>query len=191
MFINDNVYLRDYKRDIARFDTSDYPADNVYDMPLANKKILGLMKDENNGVLMTEFVGLRAKMYAVRVDGKKNIKKAKGVKNNIVARTIMFDDYTRCLNEEIEMTRRQYTKCNLDRIHDIRIENRSESKTTTNDTSYRIRRRRYHGDIGGYLCNTIYVLCYYVLLLYFTLFFYIYTSIIFFMYDYYDYCTFI
>ena len=54
-----------------------------------------------------EFVGLRAKMYAVRVDGKKNTKKVKGVKSNVVAQTITFDDYTRCLNEEIEMTRRQ------------------------------------------------------------------------------------
>ncbi|KAG5328923.1 ZFYV9 protein, partial [Acromyrmex charruanus] len=53
-----------------------------------NKKVPGLMKDENNDVIMTEFVGLRAKMYAVRVDGKKETKKAKGVKSNIVARTI-------------------------------------------------------------------------------------------------------
>ncbi|KYN26658.1 hypothetical protein ALC57_03967 [Trachymyrmex cornetzi] len=95
------------KRDIARFDTSDYPADNVYGMPLANKKKPGLMKDENNGMIMTEFVGLRAKMYAVRVDGKKDTKKVKGVKSNVVARTITFNDYTRYLNEEIEMTRRQ------------------------------------------------------------------------------------
>ncbi|KYN29374.1 hypothetical protein ALC57_01186, partial [Trachymyrmex cornetzi] len=95
------------KRDIARFDTSDYPADIAYGMPLANKKKPGLMKDENNCAFMTEFVGLRAKMYAVRVDGKKDTKKEKGT----------FDDYTRCLNEEIEMTRRQ--SCIRSKLHEV------------------------------------------------------------------------
>ncbi|XP_025075800.1 uncharacterized protein LOC105433823, partial [Pogonomyrmex barbatus] len=98
----DDVYEA-MKRDIARFDTIDYPTDNAYEMPLVNKKVSDLMKDENNSAIMTKFVGLRAKMYAVRVDGRKDIKKAKGVKNNVVTRTITFDDYTRCLNEEIEM----------------------------------------------------------------------------------------
>jgi len=61
------------------------------------------MKDENNDAIMIEFVGLRAKMYALRVDGKKDTKKVKGIKSNIVAQAITFDDYTRCLQDEIEM----------------------------------------------------------------------------------------
>ncbi|XP_077272758.1 uncharacterized protein LOC143903165 [Temnothorax americanus] len=102
----EDVY-ENVKRDIARFDTSDYAIDNAYGITLENKKVPGLMKDENNGAIMTEFVGLRAKMYALRVDGKKDCKKAKGVKSNVVARSITFDDYTRCLRDKIEMKRQQ------------------------------------------------------------------------------------
>jgi len=105
------------KRDIAKFDTSDYPIDNAYGIPLVNKKVPGLMKDENNGAIMTEFVGLRAKMYALRVDGKKDTKKVKGIKSNVVARTITFDDYTRCLFDEIEMIRKQ--SCIRSKLHEV------------------------------------------------------------------------
>ncbi|KYN23183.1 hypothetical protein ALC57_04403 [Trachymyrmex cornetzi] len=113
----ENIY-ETIKRDIARFDTSDYLADNAYGMSLANKKVPGIMKDENNGMIMTEFVGLRAKMYALKVDGKKDTKKAKGErKNNVVARMITFDDYTQCLNEEIEMTGRQ--SCIRSKLHEV------------------------------------------------------------------------
>ncbi|XP_067214605.1 uncharacterized protein [Linepithema humile] len=108
---------RDMKRDISKFDTSDYSEDNVYGMPRANKKVPGLMKDENNGAIMTEFVGLRAKMYALRVTGQKDTKKVKGVKKSVVARTITFDDYTRCLNAEIELTRRQ--SCIRSKLHEV------------------------------------------------------------------------
>ncbi|XP_077263129.1 uncharacterized protein LOC143897999 [Temnothorax americanus] len=100
-----------------RFDTSDYAIDNAYGIPLVNKKVPGLMKDENNGAIMTEFVGLRAKMYALRVDGKKDTKKVKGVKSNVVARSITFDDYTRCLRDEIEMTRQQV--CIRSKKHEV------------------------------------------------------------------------
>ena len=48
-----------------KFDTSGYSKD--YDRPLlivVNKKVIGIMKDELGGKIMTEFVASRAKMYA-------------------------------------------------------------------------------------------------------------------------------
>ena len=55
-------------------------------------------------------------MYTVRVDSKKDTKKVKGVKSNVTAR-IMFEDYVRCLNEEIEKTRRQ--SCIRSILHEV------------------------------------------------------------------------
>ena len=102
----EDIYA-DMKRDLDRFDTSDYPNRNAQGMPRVNRKIPGLMKDENNGAIMSEFVGLRAKMYALRVLGKDDVKRAKGVKRNVAKRTISFDDYVYCLREEVETIRRQ------------------------------------------------------------------------------------
>src|SRR5215469_14930598 len=105
------------KRDINRFDTSDYPENVAYGMSLVNTKVPDLMKDENNGAIMTEFVGLRAKMYALRIDGQKDTKKVKGIKSNVVAKSITFDDYTRCLHDEIEMKRQQ--SCIRSKLYDV------------------------------------------------------------------------
>ncbi|XP_025266900.1 uncharacterized protein LOC112638811 [Camponotus floridanus] len=104
------------KRDIDRFDTSDYAVNNPYGVPRANKKVLGLIKDEDNGALMLEF-GLGAKMYALRVEGRGDTKKSKGVRSSVVARTLTFDDYERCLRQEIEMTREQ--SCLRSKLHEV------------------------------------------------------------------------
>ena len=78
----------------------------TYDIPLTNKKIPGFMKDENNDAIMTKFVGHRVKMYILRIEGKKNMKKVKGIKSNVVVKSITFEGYTRYLNDVIEMRSR-------------------------------------------------------------------------------------
>ena len=104
----DDIYRR-IKANIEHFDTSDFPSPNPYDIPRVNKKIVGLMKDECSGEPMTEFVGLRSKMYSVRVNGEDKLKKCKGVKYGVVQRTIQFDDYKRCLDENSVASRVQRT----------------------------------------------------------------------------------
>ncbi|XP_043470212.1 uncharacterized protein LOC122503652 [Leptopilina heterotoma] len=107
----------DMKQDIMKFDTSDYPVNNVYNIPQANKKILGLMKEECCGKIVTEFVGLRRKMYSVRVEGKDIIKKAKGVKAGVVKKNIDFDDYVYCLRNIKMQSRTQYSiRSNLHKV---------------------------------------------------------------------------
>ena len=57
---------------------SHYPPNNVYDIPLANKKILGLINYEKDWKIMLEFIGLRSN-YDSKCDREEK-RKAKGVK---------------------------------------------------------------------------------------------------------------
>ena len=61
-----------------------------------NKKVIGLMKDELGGDIMREFVALRPKMYAYKVESKE-LKRCKGIKKCVVKKDIEFEDYKRCL----------------------------------------------------------------------------------------------
>lgn len=78
------------------FDLSEYPKDDpLYDP--TNKKVIGKFKNESVKQI-TEFVGLRAKLYAYTVDNdnKKHLK-CKGVKSCVVKSELNITRYRDCL----------------------------------------------------------------------------------------------
>lgn len=101
-------FYEDMNEFIDELDTSDYTENNVYNLPRVNKKVLGKFKDEMNGKIIKEFVGLRSKLYAIKPDDDdKIIKKAKGIKKCVVKKEIMFDDFKNCLNNRIPLYKKQ------------------------------------------------------------------------------------
>ena len=64
----EDVY-KDIERNMSFYDTSDYPEDHPL-FSKVNKKVLGKMKDECEGIPILEYVGLRSKMYSVMTEGK-------------------------------------------------------------------------------------------------------------------------
>ena len=74
------------------FDLSNYDKDSEFYCK-TNAKVVGKFKNESVAQI-TEFVGLRSKLYAYSVDGsnKKNIR-CKGVKTGIAKRELNIDKY--------------------------------------------------------------------------------------------------
>lgn len=96
-----NIRTEDFYEDIKKylkdwFDTYNYKEDNQFNIPRTNKKVLGMMKDEYNGRIIQEFVGLRSKMYSIKTIEDEELKKAKGVTKSVVD-NLTFDNYKDCL----------------------------------------------------------------------------------------------
>ena len=96
--IETDDFYKDISPDVKeRFDTSNYPKDHPSGIETGvNKKVIGKFKDEAAGKQITEFVGLRAKLYAYKMDQGNVEKRAKGTKK-AVKKTITFDNYKECL----------------------------------------------------------------------------------------------
>ena len=96
-----HIKMEDFYTDITgdvkeRFDMSGFMEPRPLPMG-CNKKVIGRMKDELKGKIMTEFVALRPKLYAYRKLDNAEDKRSKGIKKCIVKKTIIFDDYKGCL----------------------------------------------------------------------------------------------
>ena len=122
------IYIKteDFNKDIAddvdeRSDTSGYEVDRP--LPTGkNTKVIGLMKDELGGKIMTEFIALRPKTYSYLTDDCKEDKKAKGTKKCMIKRELKFNNYKDCLllNDKVVLKSQQRFKSER---HDVYTDN--------------------------------------------------------------------
>jgi hypothetical protein len=91
-------FYRDIGKDIhSKFDTSNYPKNHSSGIETGvNKKVIGMFKDEAGGKIISEFVGLRAKLYSFKCEEMEE-KRCKGIKKAVVKNDITFNDYKNCL----------------------------------------------------------------------------------------------
>ena len=139
-----NIKTNDFYKDIAndvenRFDTSNYEVNTSDTSALArrplpagkNKKVIGLMKDELGGKIITEFATLRPKTYSFLTDDVREDKKAKGTKKCVIKKMIKFNDYKKCLlNDEVMLKPQQRF---ISKKHDVYTKNINKIALSNND----------------------------------------------------------
>ena len=130
-----NIKTNDFDEDISndvenRLDISNYEVNRP--LPTEkNKKVIGLMKDELGGKIITEFVTLRPKTYSFLADDGKEDKKAKGTKKCVIKKMIEFNDYKKCLlNDEVVLKSQQRF---ISKKHDVYTENINRIALSNND----------------------------------------------------------
>ena len=131
MHIKTNNFYKDISHDVYnRFDISNYGVNRP--LPIGkNKKVIGLMKDELGGEIITEFTALRPKTYSYLTDNDKIDKKAKGTKKCAINKMIKFNDYKKCLinNEVILKSQQRF----ISKKHDVYTENVNKIALSNDD----------------------------------------------------------
>ena len=131
MNMKTNDFYKDVSDDVeCKFDTSNYEGKR----PLLlgkNKKVIGLMKDELGGEIITEFIALRPKTYSYLTDNDKIDKKAKGTNKCVIKKMIKFDDYKKCLlNDKVILKSQQRF---ISTKHDVYTENINKIALSNDD----------------------------------------------------------
>ena len=160
------IETEDFYEDISQdvhewFDTSNFPKDKdgKYLFHLSgietgvNKMVIGTFKDEVEGKLVTEFVGLRAKNYSYVCDGEE-YKKCKGIKKSVTKNNISHKDYKDCLFNNVQLRR----KMNVFRSHghDVYSEEICKVALSANDDKRIVQKDGIHtlahGHYRSYVC---------------------------------------
>ena len=147
-----NIKTNDFYKDIAndienRFDTSNYEVKRPLQIG-KNKKVINLMKDEQGGKIITEFVTLKPKTYSYLTDDGKEGKKAKGTKACVIKKMIKFNDYKKCLlNDEVILKSQQRL---ISKKHDVYTENINKIALSNNDDKRIVSSNKITGYPYGY-----------------------------------------
>ena len=135
-------FYKDTRNDINKwFDTSNFSKD--INRPLEkgkNKKVIGKLKDELGGLIMSYFCALRSKAYAFLIDsftdadyekrGSTN-KKAKGTKKCVIKNNITFNDYYNVLFNGNNVIKSQFSF--RSRCHGVYTETINKIALSSND----------------------------------------------------------
>ena len=149
MHIKTNDFYKDIASDVEnRFDTSNYEVNRP--IPTGNnKKVIGLMKDELGGKIITEFVTLRPKTYSFLTDDGKEDKKAKGTKKCVIKKMIKFNDYKKCLlNDEVMLKPQQRF---ISKKHNVYTENINKIVLSNNDDRRKVSSNKITSYPYGYV----------------------------------------
>ena len=103
----EDVY-KDIWNDKDMFDKSDYPESSRYYCNV-NKKNIGKFKDEACRIPITEFIGLKSKMYSYVKDNEKGGRTAKGIKKNVIKNNVKHEDYKNTLINNEQMHHKMKT----------------------------------------------------------------------------------
>lgn len=108
---------------IKMFDTSNYRKGHPSGIETGvNEKVLGMFKDDAGGRQITEFVGLRSKLYSYRMDDLKEEKKCKGITKAIIKKSIIFKDYKNCIfKKQNQMGNMKIIRSELHEIYTVNV----------------------------------------------------------------------
>ena len=125
-----NELYEEYETPKYVFDSDEYIQDrkpvmfhNKLLYSTENQAVVGKMKDEVGGKIITEFVGLRSKLYSLTVEGESKDKKvAKGVKRCVINKELKFTDFKSTLENKTQLRKdMNFIKSKLHNVNTVKV----------------------------------------------------------------------